>query len=81
MPSIFKDKSVISSIPAYFENAKLPSFVTVITKLFEVEYFHTLASDTDIETSTLDHENARTANIVHNLRDMLIPGLWKLYMI
>ena len=36
LPSIFKDKSVISSIPTYFENKESLSFVVSIINLFEV---------------------------------------------
>ena len=36
LPSIFKDKSVISSIPTYFENKESPTFVISIINLFVV---------------------------------------------
>ena len=38
LPSIFKDKSVISSIPTYFENKESPIVVISIINLFVVPF-------------------------------------------
>ena len=44
LPSIFKDKSVISSIPTYFENKESPIVVISIINLFVLPFLklHTL---------------------------------------
>ena len=39
VPSIFKDKSVISSIPTYFENKESPIICNKYHKLFVVLFF------------------------------------------
>ena len=52
VPSIFKDKSVISSIPTYFENKKPLSFVVSIINLFVVLFL--TITELDIENSIPD---------------------------
>ena len=56
LPSIFKDKSVISSIPTYFENNKSPMICYKYNKLIRSTDFNynKLVSELDIENSIPD---------------------------
>ena len=54
LPSIFKDRSVTSSIPAYFQNSELPIFFYKYNKPIRntVFNFNKLVSDLDIHANT-----------------------------
>ena len=54
LPSIFKDRSVTSSIPTYFQNSEPPIICYKYTKLIRntVFNFNKLVSDLDIHANT-----------------------------
>ena len=56
MPSIFRDKSVQSSIPNYFKNCEVPIICHKYNKPIRgaIFNFNKLVSDLDIETCTPD---------------------------
>ena len=56
LPSIFRDSSVISSIPTYFQNSETPIICSKYNKLIRsiIFNFNKLVSDLDIDTSTPD---------------------------
>ena len=56
LPSIFKDKSVISSTPTYFENKESPIICYQYNKPIcsTVFNYNKLVTDLDIENSILD---------------------------
>ena len=56
LPSIFRDKSIQSSIPNYFKNCEVPIIYYKYNKLIRsvIFIFNKLASDLDIETYTPD---------------------------
>ena len=56
LPSIFRDSSVISSIPTYFQNSKTPIICYKYNKPIRsiIFNFNKLVSDVDIDTSTPD---------------------------
>ena len=56
LPSIFKDKSVISSIPTYFENTKSPFICYKYNKFIRSTVFNynKLETELNIETSIPD---------------------------
>ena len=56
LPSIFKDKSVISSIPTYFENKESPSICYKYNKPIRSTVFNydKLVTEFDIENSIPD---------------------------
>ena len=57
LPSIFRDNSVISAIPSYFENTESPIICYKYNKPIRniVLNFNKLVSGLDIETSSLDY--------------------------
>ena len=56
LPSIFRDKSVQSSIPNYFQNCEVPIICYTYSKPIKsaIFNFNKLVSDLDIETCTPD---------------------------
>ena len=56
LPSIFRDKSVQSSIPNYFKNCEVPIICYKYSKPIRgaIFNFNKLVSDLDIETCTPD---------------------------
>ena len=56
LPSIFKENTVISSIPSYFENTESPIICYKYNKPIRntIFNFNKLVSDLDIETSSPD---------------------------
>ena len=56
LPSIFRDSSVISSIPTYFQNSEIPIICYKYNKPIRsiIFNFNKLVSDLDIDTSTPD---------------------------
>ena len=56
LPSIFRDNTVIPSIPSYFENTESPILCYKYNKPIRntILNFNKLVSDLDIETSYLD---------------------------
>ena len=54
--SIFRDSSVISSIPSYFQNSETPIICFKYNKPIKsiIFNFNKLVSDLDIDTSTID---------------------------
>ena len=56
LPSIFRDNTVISSIPSYFENTESPFICYKYNKPIRntILNFNKLVSDLDIETSSPD---------------------------
>ena len=56
LPSIFRDSSVISSIPTYFQNSETPIICYKYNKPIRsiIFNFNKLVSDLDIDTSTPD---------------------------
>ena len=56
LPSIFRDSSVISSIPTYFQNSETPIICYKYNKPIRsiIFNFNKLVSDLNIDTSTPD---------------------------
>ena len=71
LPSIFRDKSVQSSIPNYFKNCEVPIICYKYTKPIRgaIFNFNKLVYDLDIETCTPD-SLARTLNMFIRLQFM-----------
>ena len=74
LPSIFRDKSVQSSISNYFQNCEVPIICYKYNKPIKgtIFKFNKLVSDLDIETCTLTLETARTLKMFIRLRVMLL---------
>ena len=68
LPSIFRDNSVKSSIPTYFESTESPMICNKYNKHIRntILNFNKLVSDLDIETSSPDSESVRILNFVIN---------------
>ena len=77
LPSIFRDKSVQSSIPNYFKNCEVPVICYKYNKPIRgaISNFNKLVSDLDIETCTLTLELARTLNMFIRLQVVITGNL------
>ena len=73
LPSIFRDKSVQSSIPNYFKNCEIPNIINLLGALFliSINLFLILIS----KLVTLIPELERTLNMFIRLQVMLLLAI------
>ena len=78
LPSIFRDNTVESSIPAYFENKEPPVICYKYNKLIRstIFNFNKLVADLDIDTTTQDPRDCKNSAI--NQQAILLQEILKL---
>ena len=80
LPSIFRDSSVISSIPIYFQNSETPIICYKYNKPIRSIIFNSnkLVSDLDIDTSTPDAWDCKDSVYCYPTADHIITGNLKI---
>ena len=80
LPSIFRDKSVQSSIPNYFKNCKVPIICYKYNQPIRgaIFNFNKLVSDLDIETYTPDSRACKDSKYVYPAAGHVITGNLKI---
>ena len=80
LPSIFKDRSVTSSIPAYFQNSEPPIICYKYNKPIRntVFNFKKLVSDLDIHANTPESRDCKDAKFMYPLAGHIMTGNLKI---
>ena len=80
LPSIFRDSSVISSIPTYFQNSETPIICYKYNKPIRSIFFNSNkhVSDLDIDTSTPDTWDCKDAVYCYPTAGHIITGNLKI---
>ena len=80
LPSIFRDNSVTSSIPTYFENTESPIICYKYYKPIRntIFYFNKLVSDLDIETNSLDSWECKDSKFCYQPTGHIVTGNLKI---
>ena len=80
LPSIFRDKSVQSSIPNYFKNHEVPIICYKYNKPIRgaIFNFNKIVSDLDIETGTPDCSDCKDSKYVYPTESHVITGNLKI---
>ena len=76
LPSIFKDRSVTSSIPTYFQNSELPITCYKYNKPIRntVFNFTKLVSDIDIHANTRESWDCKDIKFIYPAAGHIITG-------
>ena len=80
LPSIFKDRSVTSSIPTYFQNSELPIICCKYNKPIRntVFNFNKLVSDLDIHPNTHESRDCKDCELIYPAAGHIMTGKLKI---